>query len=356
MIAFHPVVYKRKDFQYGDAIRRYTKLFGVEWNTSKLIYMCEFDPIDATEVTSDIVRIEGGQIPANIINMAMKNQAIIVFNFIEFIDHNMAACNAELMLHGIPRGAVRFITMKDKPSYFSNFWLTYAIQIKNSNTVSEINQNVRLKKFVCLNRIPRHNRRYVASEILNRKIDADFYLSYQVTWPWKNNGDRHSSQPDWVDIIDSTLLDARTPIIVDDLSLLAMNVHSNVSTQFYTDAYWNLVTETECLSYVTVMTEKTFKPIANLQPFVIAGGHHTLFNLKKMGFQTFGNYIDESYDNILNDGLRLQAVMDLVTEMASWSHKKHVSLIKKISPILKHNHTVFNSADSVQQRLIKIIS
>ena len=39
----------------------------------------------------------------------------------------------------------------------------------------------------------------------------------------------------------------------------------------------------------TYLTEKTFKPILNMQPFVIVGNAYSLKMLKQLGYKTFGN-------------------------------------------------------------------
>ena len=41
---------------------------------------------------------------------------------------------------------------------------------------------------------------------------------------------------------------------------------------------------------------KIFKPVSNLQPFIVFGDYLTLAELRKLGFKTFEPFIDESYD------------------------------------------------------------
>jgi hypothetical protein len=43
-------------------------------------------------------------------------------------------------------------------------------------------------------------------------------------------------------------------------------------------------------------TEKTYKSLMLVHPFVVYGGQYSLQKLQKLGFKTFGNVIDESYD------------------------------------------------------------
>lgn len=45
-------------------------------------------------------------------------------------------------------------------------------------------------------------------------------------------------------------------------------------------------------------SEKTFRPIQNLQPFLFAGNAYSLKLLKELGFKTFAPFIDERYDEV----------------------------------------------------------
>jgi hypothetical protein len=44
------------------------------------------------------------------------------------------------------------------------------------------------------------------------------------------------------------------------------------------------------------ITEKTTKPITMKHPFMVLSSFHFLKNLRELGFRTFGDHLDESYD------------------------------------------------------------
>lgn len=51
------------------------------------------------------------------------------------------------------------------------------------------------------------------------------------------------------------------------------------------------------------ITEKTWKPIAYMHPYMVVGPTGTLKHLRSWGFETYGNLFDESYDDIdFNNG------------------------------------------------------
>jgi hypothetical protein len=74
----------------------------------------------------------------------------------------------------------------------------------------------------------------------------------------------------------------------------AFGVRNN-KKEWYANSYFHLVTETFFGPNV-FLSEKIFKPISNLQPFLVFGDYLTLEELRKLGFKTFEPFIDESYD------------------------------------------------------------
>ena len=56
------------------------------------------------------------------------------------------------------------------------------------------------------------------------------------------------------------------------------------------------------------VTEKVFKPIVGLQPFLIVGNPGSLGLLRGLGFRTFGALFDERYDRITDPVQRFEAV------------------------------------------------
>ena len=67
----------------------------------------------------------------------------------------------------------------------------------------------------------------------------------------------------------------------------------------YTDSYLNLVTESK-LDNIGFLTEKIYKPIRAGQLFLVQGPIGTINFLRSIGFDTFDDYFDHSYDKIDN--------------------------------------------------------
>ena len=66
------------------------------------------------------------------------------------------------------------------------------------------------------------------------------------------------------------------------------------------------------------LTEKSLRPIACGQPFVLAGTYQSLEYLRNYGFKTFNTVWDESYGQIANPKKRLTAIVDLMQEISAW--------------------------------------
>jgi hypothetical protein len=103
----------------------------------------------------------------------------------------------------------------------------------------------------------------------------------------------------------------------------------------YVDTYFSLVTETICAESVySFRTEKMAKPLAMGHPFVLASTPNYLADLRRIGFQTFGHVIDESYDQIENAQERMDRVIDIVTDLCK---QDLASFLQECYNVCKYN-------------------
>ncbi len=105
----------------------------------------------------------------------------------------------------------------------------------------------------------------------------------------------------------------------------------------------HIVSETSCENNELFISEKVLKPILNFQPFILIGPHLYLNELRKLGFKTFGDFWDESYDEIKNPQDRYLKLREVILDL----NKKTISelnlLYKNIKDICIYNNTKFNS-------------
>ena len=132
----------------------------------------------------------------------------------------------------------------------------------------------------------------------------------------------------------------------DHISLDTNPIHDEYNLKFY-QSYLHIVIET----YISSMffSEKTFKPIKYFQPFVMINAAGSLKKLKELGYRTFENYIDEGYDDIVNDQDRIEYAIKSAVEFMMQDNLP--AILKDMFPILKHNHKIlyYNSMNTLRR-------
>lgn len=86
------------------------------------------------------------------------------------------------------------------------------------------------------------------------------------------------------------------------------------------------------------LSEKIFKPMMFLQPFVVFGQANSLTELRRQGYKTFEPFIDESYDQILDHENRFVAALNQVKRLIAMSNDELVALQQQLISVLMHNH------------------
>ena len=87
------------------------------------------------------------------------------------------------------------------------------------------------------------------------------------------------------------------------------------------------------------INEKTFKPIACLQPFIINGMPGSLAHLHELGFKTFSDWWDESYDTETDFNKRSDKIIAIVEELSLLEHKDFLDMIQNMYQVLEHNRS-----------------
>jgi hypothetical protein len=103
------------------------------------------------------------------------------------------------------------------------------------------------------------------------------------------------------------------------------------------DAFWHIVTETVFYYPKLHLTEKIFKPIVSKQSFMLLAAPGNLAYLKSYGFKTFEGIIDETYDTIEDNDLRIEAVVRQLAWYCGLSDKDKTDVMRAVEPIVLHN-------------------
>ena len=111
---------------------------------------------------------------------------------------------------------------------------------------------------------------------------------------------------------------------------------TNNMKDWYSQTYVNLVTET-FFGRNVFLSEKIFKPLSNLQPFIVLGDYGTLAELKRLGFKTFEPFIDESYDLEIDPKERIRKIEIEIEKLKNKSIEEIHEWYYSIKDILLHN-------------------
>lgn len=183
--------------------------------------------------------------------------------------------------------------------------------------------NDRTKDFTVLNRVHKWWRATAMTHLLDSGLLDNSYWSYGAVDYDKNYStnefDDNPIEIDTVGLRQKTIdFVNNAPYSCDNLDTANHNMHHTLVSEHFTDSYIQIVFETFFdieNSGGAFLTEKTFKPIKHAQPFIIVGPAGSLALLKKLGYRTFENVIDNSYDSIQDNTKRWQAIHKLIAQL-----------------------------------------
>lgn len=258
--------------------------------------------------------------------------------------------------------------------FMTNLWFS-DIDITDSNSdkvlQSDFNRKIsyvttypKEKKFLILNRRPRPHRVVLFTEIMkNNELRDNCVISIGGC----DLQDDKMLENDWVDVynrmVDSnykhsknegieflTKYDNTKNCFVD--SNPNFNLAFNINDTLQLNTFVSVVTETLFENDTVFFSEKIFKPIFTCQPFIILGNPHMLRELKKLGFETFEEYWDESYDLETDFTKRTEKVIDTIKSINKKSNEELFEMTKKMSNKLKHNY--FNLTNKSKEEIFTL--
>ena len=85
------------------------------------------------------------------------------------------------------------------------------------------------------------------------------------------------------------------------------------------------------------ITEKTFRTIANGHPVIWVAEYGTTKVMQRLGFKTYSEFWDESYDAIRDPVDRINAVIDVLKQLIKLNAQERQELWQRMIPTLQHN-------------------
>lgn len=262
--------------------------------------------------------------------------------------------------HDINIDQIHFISHSTIAKQLKNFYYFNDDEFlyKNAQDYSKSQSpwtDTKSKTFTFLIRSHKNWRLIAGSDFYNNQYHNISYTSYNGVnfadgFSYADNFTDTDQNPLWNDNVDETVINKFKKIIPYSADTLSDNEHNNYEThvdKFYTNSYWNIVCETHIdISNTngTFITEKTWKPIRHNQPFIILGTVHSLRHLREMGYKTFDNVIDESYDDEVDPIKRYNKIKDVLATLASKSSQELQEINRKVKDAVIHNSSLFNRA------------
>jgi len=219
------------------------------------------------------------------------------------------------------------------------------------------NDQLREKKFLCVNRQERSHRIRTIdflskNDILNQTHASCLLGDYapllydNVDFKMHNINVEKYQDPDLESVVLSNdskqrlrkILPLELDIQNHQQKIFATNMPSLET--YFNETYFSIITEGDFKNSTgkKQFTEKIVKCFAFHHPFLVLGLPGTLELLKDEGFITFSSFIDESYDQVTNDDKRMNMVFDQIKKLNNLNMHQMKNMYEDMMPILEHNY------------------
>jgi hypothetical protein len=269
----------------------------------------------------------------------LANTDIIKVIFTEPVEGSSTAinrCRHLGILDLIKEGKVLLLTGGDVPAQYPHLvYETFLPKIldydENINAIQTYNNNYstnRPYKFLFLNGQERYHRKFMIAQ-LSDILD---------TAVWSNLDSGNGT----IKLLDKKYeydqFKVNFPIVDKNVKakLFGTGIWGDIilAPSQYNDTYFSLVTETVFDCPYSFRTEKIWKPVAIGHPWIAVANQGFYRDMHNLGFQTFGNAIDESFDNIENNHDRMMQVSRVVKDLCQ---QDLASFLKECYNVCKYN-------------------
>ena len=193
-------------------------------------------------------------------------------------------------------------------------------------------------------------------DIIFRQLSHDAnivkYFPSEQDQDIRNYSKNHFDWPSCVPLPEEPVTMLVHPVTVNGV---IVSIGQIIPVGIYNQTRYSIVAETQVENEFSFFTEKVAKPMLAQRLFIVVSGQYYLRNLRKLGFRTFSDLVDESYDEIesweertqaacaeaqrlttLDDGLVQSAIVDIVEH--NYQHLMNTqwqeNLFKEVGQIL----------------------
>lgn len=250
----------------------------------------------------------------------LKKHALVIANF---ATENYGDDGLDYVYHALEHQKIKFLLLTHDPNHHQRFdkmlFYPHYYHYSRKNFIIANSQSFdKTYKWSCLNATPRPHRIH------------NYFVSYHKNY-FQNacftfHDDVYTSRHDdiilddnvtkfWNDI--KPFIKSRQILISEEKPRI--DTHCNHPA--YSDSYIHLVTETT-VSQTIFISEKTWKPVASGQLFLVFGNPGIISYLRNQGVDVFDDIIDHSYDSTLDWQLRLDQIHQQLELLISQDLKK----------------------------------
>jgi hypothetical protein len=171
--------------------------------------------------------------------------------------------------------------------------------------------------------------KFINDNLINKGVttyinttEINFLDSNSSHWIWENDGLTEHSNIQWT---------------CDMISYHGhkMSLSQVVPIEIYNQTAYSLVAETNFNNDFVFFTEKTVKPMLAKRLFIMLGHRHALQRLRNLGFRTFGDIIDESYDEVEGTNQRFELALEQLRVLCSMPQQE---ILNKCKNIVEYNY------------------
>lgn len=218
---------------------------------------------------------------------------------------------------------------------------------------------------------------YLASQNLTLTNNVSFFFKVsnaefkrRMWFGWREFEFRHNELSKKL-IEGNTLLQNQVPLSIEiDNPLILGETHSDPEADgggknirknhnpeaSYQESFCAIVLESRTTQPWPNISEKTLNAIDNYRPFILVGTSNTLSMLKSMGFKTFDQWWDESYDDITNNTDRMAKICKTIDYINSFSIDELRSIYDDMKSVLIHNKENLKRIPKFYNKLNKRLS
>ena len=204
----------------------------------------------------------------------------------------------------------------------------------------------RKKDFLCFQRRWSDHRLVFFLSMWRKGLLDNFYMSMSNKQPesgasFKSNIEQVTRRHPRFKITDQEIVKSEQvlPLILDTTNFdrYPMEASADDVEQYYKDSMINIISETNFFTPEIHLNEKTYKPIAFKQQFIMMASPHSLQHLKDVGFKTFDKWWNEGYDKIVNNDDRMEEINRIVEDISNWTDEKKVQFTHEVKDIVEYN-------------------